>query len=149
MEVPEEMRDARVPLVRAAELANMHTTHFRRRIRQGIFPQPKRTKNLGKPFYDYELLRQVATVLRTGIGANGEEVMFYRRSAARRKQPDAPGNGTDDSYLADLATGLRQVGVPSDLAVPRRLTAVLTASYGDRRPRLEDAIPAVAARLLG
>jgi len=50
----------------------------------GRSPVPKRTSK-GMPFYDYELLRQIADVLRRGVGISGEEVSFYRRKPKRPK----------------------------------------------------------------
>jgi len=151
MRIPDELNGARITVVRAAELASMHPAHFRRLVRRGVFPAPKRTAK-GRPYFDYDLLGVVALVLRSGVGQNGEEILFYRRRSksgpakqrARRVQPAA----VVDGYLADLAEGLRQVGVAEDMLKPDKLQAALTEAFGQERPDLAVAIPDLAQRLI-
>ena len=152
MRVTEELKDARLSIVRAAELANMHVAHFRRLVRRGVFPSPKRTTK-GRPYFDYELLVTVAGVLKSGIGKNNEEIIFYRRKprtnvtrrGSRHPEPTMTANG----YLADLAEGLKQVGVPDDLLTPSKLKVALAMEFDHDHPDLATAIPALAQRLLG
>ena len=151
MRLPDDLQGARVSMVKAAELAAMHPGHFRRLVRRGVFPQPKRTAK-GRPYFDYEALTVIAGVLSSGVGQSGEEILFYRRKPktgpgkqrSRRSQP-APGA---DAYLTDLIEGLRQVGVPEDSLRPERLQAALVAAFGQQRPDLATAIPVLAQRLM-
>jgi hypothetical protein len=55
-------------------------------VREGIFPKPIQGK---RPYYTQELLQQCLDIRRTGIGANGEVVLFNRRATKKpdRKQP--------------------------------------------------------------
>ena len=80
MKVTEDLKGARLTIVLAAELVKMHPGHFRRLCQRGVFPQPKRTAK-GRPYFDYELLSVIANVLKSGVGKNGEEIVFYRRRA--------------------------------------------------------------------
>jgi len=62
MELTEDLQGARIGVAQAAELANMHPSHFRRLVRSGVFPKPKRTAK-SRPYFDYELLTRIAEVL--------------------------------------------------------------------------------------
>ena len=152
MKLTEELKGTRLSVVRAAELANMHVAHFRRLVRRGVFPAPKRTAK-GRPYFDYELLAAVAGILKGGVGKNGEEIIFYRRKPktnATRQRSNRPGPVmVADAYLKDLTEGLRQVGVPAVLLTASKLNAALAAEFGNDRPDLATAIPALAQRLLG
>ena len=152
MKVPDELKGARISVVGAAELANMHPAHFRRLIRREVFPPPKRTAK-GRPYFDYDLLAGIAGILKSGVGQNGEEIVFYRRQpktgAPRQCSRGPAAHGGQDGYLADLAEGLRQVGIPEELLTPAKLKAVLTAAFGRERPDLAVAIPDLAQRLMG
>ena len=152
MKIPAELQGARITVVRAAELVNMHPAHFRRLVRRGVFPPPKRTTK-GRPFYDYDLLAAIAGILKSGVGKNGEEILFYRRKAKsglpRQRSRRLQAAPVVDAYLPDLAAGLREVGVPEDMLKPDRLQAALAEAFGKERPDLAVAIPDLAQRLMG
>ena len=123
MRIPTELEGARVNVSRAAELAVMHPAHFRRLVRRGVLPTPKRTGK-GMPFYDHALLLEIAEVLRTGVGKNGEEIAFYRRRARRAEpRPRQRRGGSPaqiDTYLDAVVEGCRQCGIdPAELTVAR------------------------------
>jgi DNA-binding transcriptional MerR regulator len=146
MNLTDDLRGSRVTLTRAAELAGMHPAHFRRLIRQGVFPKPKKTAK-GRPYFDYDLLSRVAEILSSGIAANGQEVLFYRRKNSkpavrhlRRLQPPDP-------YLKELAQCLRQMGASKEQLSPERLDAILVDAFGKKRPDLSVSLPVVIQRL--
>ena len=147
MDLTDDLRDARLTVAAAAELASMHPSHFRRRLADGTFPPPKRTAK-GRPFYDYELLSQIAQVIRTGIGENGEEVTFYRRrrraKAGRRRRART---SAADPYMDDLVACLLQLGFTKQNLAPEKLNAALAAEFGANRPKLEEAIHAIRRQL--
>jgi hypothetical protein len=58
----------------------MESGNFRRLVRRGIFPPPKRTQS-GLPFFDHELLLVIAEVVKRRVGVNGQEIMMYRRKS--------------------------------------------------------------------
>ncbi|NLX15227.1 MAG: hypothetical protein GXY44_16485, partial [Phycisphaerales bacterium] len=132
------------------ELVNMHPGHFRRLCRHGIFPKPKRTAK-GRPYLDYELLTIIARVLKTGIGHNGEEIIFYRRKPKATKKSSIRSKPCTlfDPYLDDLAKCLLQLGIPRTALSPKILNVALTAEFGPARPSLEQAIPRILRRING
>jgi hypothetical protein len=76
--IPADLDGARLNVSRTAELISMEAGHFRRLVRRGVFPAPKRTSK-GMPYFDHELLCQIGNVLKSGVGLiNGEEISFYR-----------------------------------------------------------------------
>ncbi len=151
MKIPAELDGARLNVARTAELVAMDPGHFCRLVRRGVFPAPKRTGK-GMPFFDHELLCQIGQVLKSGVGLTGEEISFYRRKPKQRRQ--RPGRTRQretqliDPYLDSIIEGCRQVGIESDRLDPAAVTAALTAEFGQNRPELQEAIPAVARRLL-
>jgi hypothetical protein len=145
MNLSDDLKGSRVTLTRAAELASMHPAHFRRLIRRGIFPKPKRTAK-GRPYFDYDLLARVAEILRSGIAENGQEIVFYRKGkkpAVRHlRKPQS-----SDPYLKELTQCLRQMGASKEKLCPENLNAILVDAFGKKRPDLEEALPIFIQRL--
>ena len=152
--IPADLDGARLNVSRTAELITMETGHFRRLVRRGVFPPPKRTAK-GMPFYDHELLRQIGQVLKSGVGLNNEEISFYRRKpkqGSQRSPHSRQGRQRaakqPDAYVAAIVEGCRQVGGRDELLNAARITSILSGEFGDDRPELERALPVVARRLL-
>jgi hypothetical protein len=152
--IPAELDGARLNVSRTAELIAMETGHFRRLIRRGVFPTPKRTSK-GMPYFDHELLCQIGNVLKSGIGLSGEEISFYRRKpksgrqrAPRSRQDRQRVDKQPDTYVASVIEGCRQVGVSDDRLNASRVTELLVAEFADDRPELQVAIPVIARRIL-
>lgn len=151
--IPAEMEGARLNMARTAELISMESGHFRRLVRRGVFPAPKRTSK-GMPFFDHELLCQIGQVLKSGVGLSGEEVSFYQRKPKQsrprsRQSPRQRSAREQDAYITSIIEGCRQVGVGDDRLDEARIKAVLTAEFGADRPDLERALSVVARKLLG
>jgi hypothetical protein len=150
MRIGPELNGARLTVVRTAELLPMDPGHFRRLVRRGVLPSPRRNAK-GKPYYDYPLLVEIAEVLKASVGKNGEEVAFYRRKQ-RHRRPRVNGKHESkpraDEYIAAIVEGCKQLGiVDADLA-PAKIAALLSAEFRGGQPPLEQAIPAIARRLL-
>jgi hypothetical protein len=146
MKFSRDLKGARLTLVRAAEVLEVEVGHLRRLIRRRVYPPPHRTEK-NRPFVDYDWLVQVKEIRRTGIGHSGEEVMFYRpRKQAsprgRRRQPK------HDAYVEQVIEGCRQLGLSSENLTPECTAALLIETFGDERPDLSVAIPAVARAIV-
>jgi hypothetical protein len=148
MKVTPDLKEARLTVSAAAELAQMHPAHFRRLCRRGVFPKPRKTAR-GRPYFDFELLTKVAQVLKTGIGANGDEVCFYTKRHTARSRRQRRSHEQPDRYITDLTKGLSQIGVPKDQLTRTTLKTHLAQEFGTERPDLATAIAALARRLLG
>lgn len=51
-------------------------------LRGSIFPEPLYSEN-GRPYYDKTLLEQCIEIKQTGLGANGEQFLFYERRGTK------------------------------------------------------------------
>ncbi len=104
------------------------------------------------PYFDYDLICQIGQVLKAGVGVNGEEISFYRRRTKQSRQRGSRQRGEQqnapDPYLESVVEGCRQLGVDEGKLSASVIKAALTAEFGDNRPSLDQAIPAVARRLL-
>ncbi len=151
MTIPSHLKDARLNMVRAAEVVSMNVGHLRRLVRRGIFPKPKRTSK-GMPFFDYELLVQISTIMRTGVGLNAEEVSFYRRKEKTPKKRKNKAKGTSpqlaDSLLKSVIEGRKELGVGKGKLTVEAVKQIMAAEFNGEQPELEDVIPVVARRLL-
>ena len=150
MKIPSGLKDARLNVRETAIMVGVHEAHFRRLVRGGVFPSAKRTAK-GLPYFDHPLIEQIAGIVRSKVGANGVEVMFYRRrrnSAKRVQQRPQADAGSRDSYLGNLIEGLRQLGVDDARLGASGIRSVLVEEFGTSRPALERALPVVARRLL-
>jgi len=151
VKIPSELQGARLNVTRTAELFAMDAGHIRRLSRRGVLPSPKRTSK-DMPYYNYELLTQIAEVLKSGIGRNGEEISFYRRQPKperkRRTRSKDKKHETSDSYIESVIQGCKGLGIAKDKLGGEAVKKLLAEEFGDERPELNEAIPMVARRLL-
>ena len=151
MNIPADLDGARLNVSRTAELVGMNSGHFRRLVRKGVFPTPKRTSK-GMPYFDHDLLVQVGQVLKSGVGVSGEEISFYRRKkkspTKARKQQSPPESNNDDEYVHAIIEGCKQLGVDQGQLSGDEINAALRLEFGDSRPALNEAIPTIARRFL-
>ena len=74
----------------AVQLA-MSRARFYQLLEEGIFPQPIYSIRTRRPFYDRDLQYKCIAVRETGIGHNGEPILFYRprqKPTKRRQKQD-------------------------------------------------------------
>jgi hypothetical protein len=148
--IPADLDGARLNVSRTAELISMEAGHFRRLVRRGVFPAPKRTSK-GMPYFDHELLCQIGNVLKSGVGLNNEEISFYRRQT-QTWSPEVtsvtsgpPAGSQAARCLCRISVeGCRQVGVSDDRLDASRVTVLLAAEFAEDRPELQVAIPVIA-----
>ena len=62
-----------------AKIAGFSRQRYYDLLKEGVFPQPLRTGS--RPFYPPELQQVVLGVVETGVGANGEYVLFNAKRA--------------------------------------------------------------------
>src|SRR5215218_2388003 len=75
-------RKAAVSVGEMARQVGMSRARFYQLIEKGVFPQPARHPETGRPFYTAELQAACAEVRRTNRGVNGQPVLFYARQQA-------------------------------------------------------------------
>lgn len=152
MEPKLELTGIRVSVAKAAEMLDKHPSHLRRLWKRGVLPAPKRTAN-GRPYYDDDLLKVITAVMKSGIGMNGEEVLFYRRrtKTGRRNRLTRSGKprppARSDPYIISLKDALTQFGIPQDRLDPDAIQSHLAATFGDQRPDIGTVLLELVKRL--
>lgn len=152
MESRRELNGIRVSVTEAADILGKHPSHLRRLWKRGVIPAPRKTAN-GRPYFDDELLRVIMAVMESGIGLNGEEVLFYRRRAKtgrhNRKTLSGKRSPTTGSnpYILGLQDALAQLGISKDRLDPDVIQVQLKAAFGNQWPEPETVLPELAKRL--
>ena len=84
---------------------------FHQLMKKGVFPAPLYCPRSKRPFYPLDLQQQCINIRRTGIGYNGQPVLFYasRKSKSRQRQNQSP---RESEELADILREMRQNVTP-------------------------------------
>ncbi len=151
MKVPKDLEGSRLNVTRTAEFFSMDAGHLRRLSRRGVLPSPKRTAK-GMPYYDFQLLTQIAEVLRTGVGLNAEEVSFYRRKEKttknRKKRAQGSTQQSPDAFVESVIEGCRELGIAKEILDVATVKRIIADEFGKDEPELRRVIPVVARRIL-
>ncbi len=67
-----------VSVVEMATILNLSKSRFHALIRGGVFPKPLRHESCKRTVFDLELQRKCIEIRQTGIGHNGQPVLFNR-----------------------------------------------------------------------
>jgi hypothetical protein len=127
MSVQEQSQKAFVSVVEMATMLNLSKSRFHALIRGGVFPKPLRHESCKRPVFDLELQRKCMETRQTGIGHNGQPVLFNRMRAngkprKRRQSRSGHGRPIHDEH-ADLIEALKSLGLTvANEAVGRALS---------------------------
>jgi hypothetical protein len=123
---------AAVSVTEMAHMVGLSRARFYQLLEAGVFPQPGRDAETGRPFFNEELQKACLEVRRRNCGVNGKPVLFYARRAPLTPAPARPRKATPrpptDEY-ADLTDALRALGLVSVTA------AQAGAAVGEVFPR--------------
>ena len=72
-----------------SELCSLSRSRFYDLIQAGVFPEPDRHPSSSRPSYSRDLIEKCLEIRRTGIGNNGELVLFNRKL----RKPGKPKQG--------------------------------------------------------
>lgn len=78
--------EAVVSVRRMAELCQLSRSRFYDLVGGGVFPEPVQHPSSKRPMFDRQLQEKCLEIRRTGIGANGQPVLFNRKP----KKADLP-----------------------------------------------------------
>jgi hypothetical protein len=96
-----------ITVTEMAELCRLSRSRFYDLIQAGVFPKPVRHPSSKRPMYDLGLQKTCLEIRQTGIGMNGQPVLFNRKPRqpkAKRKPSVAPPQ--DHDALLDALKGL-------------------------------------------
>ncbi len=105
--VPEGTQRAAISVTEMASLCRLSRSRFHALVREGVFPRPVQPGEGKRPYYPQQLIQQCLDIRRTGIGQNGQIVLFNRRSDKKA----APKRPAATAPTADLIESLRALGL--------------------------------------
>ena len=100
---------AAVSVTAMAKMIGMSKSSFYDYVRRGVFPYALFSTATRRPFYTADMQQEILAVRQTGIGANGEYILFYekhpKRPAAVTAQP------VRREAHTELIDGLKSLGL--------------------------------------
>src|SRR4051812_38909024 len=99
-------RPEAVSVTMMAKTVGLSRSQFYAYIKRGVFPWPLYSLATKRPFYTATMQEDILEARQTGIGCNGEFVLFYER---RARQPVGPSQSR--ASHASLLEGLKELGL--------------------------------------
>ena len=121
-----------------AKLAGFSRQRFYDLIEKSVFPEPVRTGS--RPMYPPEIQEAVLDVVETGVGANGEYVLF---NAKRAKNKTAVHEESTNDSLQSVVESLSALG----LSVTKKQVAEAVKELGISDVDSPDSIKAIFLHL--
>lgn len=120
-----------------SKLAGFSRQRFYDLIEKGVFPAPIRTTS--RPMYPPELQGVVLAVCETGVGANGEYVLFN----AKRSKTTKASQESNDDHFASVVESLAALG----LSVTKKQVGEAVKELGISDVESTDSIKAIFLHL--
>ena len=111
---------AAVSVSSLCRVLKMSRSQFYFHVRRGTFSAPLRLPSNNRPYYTASMVEDIIRARETGIGVNGEYVLFYER------QPKAEANKPRADHTA-LLEGLAALGMAT--VTPEQIEAALAVCY--------------------
>lgn len=117
---PQLRLKAAVSVTTMARMVGLSRSRFYDYVRRNVFPQPVYSLATRRPFYTTEMQQDILAARQTGIGCNGEYVIFYEKQPKSEDAQPAARRPSLREPVAELVEGLKSLG----------LTAVTLAQVG-------------------
>ena len=88
----------------AARKVSLCRTRFHQLVRKGIFPPPVYCIHTKRPFYPLDLWQRCMQIRQTGIGYNGQIVLFNGKRKAKSTVPQKRLDGRSDEFAHILSS---------------------------------------------
>jgi hypothetical protein len=108
MSAQEQSRKAIISVAEMATAVGLSRSRFYTMMQAGIFPKPVQKASGKRPVFDLELQHKCLEIRRSGIGMNGEPVLFNRK---RRTQKSRPSGKPSTNDHADIVEAIRSLGI--------------------------------------
>jgi hypothetical protein len=95
-----------------AKNLDMSRARFYQLQKMGVFPEPVYCIRTKRPFYPLDIQQQCIEIRKTGIGHNGQPIVFYRR---RKNKPVKPQKQFNADYK-QLTDTLRKLGLKTTVS---------------------------------
>ena len=111
MTAQEKPRKAFISVVEMSDMLDLSKSRFYSLIQAGIFPTPARHDSCKRPVFDADLQRKCLEIRQTGIGNNGQPVLFNRkrRRPGQSKPRPTPQPVTEEH--GELVEALKSLGL--------------------------------------
>ena len=103
-------RPQAVSVTAMAKAVGLCRSQFYAYVRRGVFPWPLYSLATRRPFYTSDMQEDILEARRSGIGCNGEYVLYYERHAVGPAAPPASARRTSHAALIE---GLKELGLPN------------------------------------
>ena len=109
MTLQNKSQKAVVSVVQMADMLGLSKSRFYALVQAGIFPQPVRHQSCKRPVFDADLQQKCLDIRQTGIGLNGNPVLFNRK----RRKPTSlkPQQQPVSEEQAELVEALKSLGL--------------------------------------
>ena len=130
MSIQDKPRKIIVSVSEMVEMVGLSKSRFYALIQSGVFPKPIREQSCKRPVYDLNLQNKCLEIRATGIGLNGQPVLFNRKSkrAVTKAKAAAQTEGASELMEALSSLGLQvsagQVGVAITTVFPDGVNGV-------------------------
>ncbi|WP_206028432.1 helix-turn-helix transcriptional regulator [Thalassoroseus pseudoceratinae] len=142
---PERRTKAAVSVSEMCRLLSISRSQFYWHVKRGTFHEPLKLASNGRPYFTAEMVEQNLTARETGIGVDGEFVIFYERRSTSDVSRTATVRSAKRSVKAEpvapsspLADGLRSLGldVTSDQIEAALIACYPTGTDGDEESNI-------------
>ena len=120
---PENPMKAAVSVSSLCRLLRMSRSQFYFHVKRGTFHAPLRLPSNQRPYYTASMVEDILKARETGVGVNGEFVIFYERQPPGMK----PEPKTPKADHSGLLEGLERLGLSG--VTPEQIEAALVACY--------------------
>lgn len=124
-----------ISISEACKLMNLSRARFYQLLNQGIFPQPLYQLKTKRPFYNTELQQQLIEIRETGVGANGEFMLFY--SPRKRANKKSKSVKLSDLPYSEFAQTLKDMGLDCS---PKEVGSAIAELYPDGIENIDEGI---------
>ena len=101
---------AAISVSEMARMVNLSRARFYDLVRTGVFLAPVYSLSNRRPFFTAEMQENNVVARQTGIGVNGEYILFYERQSAMPSSPSAPRRPARQERH-DLIEALKNLGL--------------------------------------
>jgi hypothetical protein len=115
MSVQDKPRKAVVSVVEMADMLDLSKSRFYALIQAGIFPKPARNASCKRHVFDSDLQRKCLEIRHTGIGSNGQPVLFNRKRRKSDQQKPRQGRQPVSGEQAELIEALKSLGLTASV----------------------------------
>jgi len=126
--IQKQCQKAAVSVVEMAEMVRLSKSRFYDLMRAGVFPTPVQQASCKRPVFDRQLQDKCLEVKRTGVGFNGQPIVFNKKRKTTRTKKRQPTNGRHSEFV----DALKSLGLSArDDAVEEALQEVYPDGHED------------------